>query len=70
MQCVPRCLFELIWKAIYLIGFALPLSRAHQITAAAASDILACLMVVIFLPLIPWRYVFRNYVLARGDRWK
>jgi hypothetical protein len=70
VQMVPLLLFELIWKAIYLIGFALPLWRAHQITAAAAQDIQACLMVVIFLPLIPWRYVFKNYVLARGERWK
>jgi hypothetical protein len=70
VQMVPLLLFELIWKTIYLVGFALPLWRAHQITAAAAADIQACLMVVIFLPLIPWRHVFRNYVLARGERWK
>jgi hypothetical protein len=27
-------------------------------------------MVVIFIPLIPWRYVFAHYVLKHGDRWK
>lgn len=70
VRMVPLLLFELIWKTIYLVGFALPLWRAHQVTAAAAADIRACLMVVIFLPLIPWRQVFRQYVLARGDRWK
>lgn len=67
---VPLLLFELIWKTIYLVGFALPLWRAHQVTAAAAADIQACLMVVIFLPLIPWRHVLRQYILACGDRWK
>jgi hypothetical protein len=70
VQMVPLLLFELIWKAIYLIGFALPLWRSHQVTAAAGADIKACLMVVIFLPLIPWRHVVRNYFVARGDRWK
>lgn len=70
VQMVPLLLFELIWKTIYLVGFALPLWRAHQVTAAAAADIRACLMVVIFLPLIPWRHVYRSYVLAHGDRWK
>lgn len=70
VQMLPLLLFEMIWKAIYLVAFALPLWSAHQITAAAAEDIKAVLMVVIFIPLIPWRYVFANYVLKRGDRWK
>jgi len=70
VQMVPLLLFELIWKAIYLLAFALPLWLAHQVTADAAEDIRACLMVVIFIPLIPWRYVVRHYILGRGDRWK
>ncbi len=70
VQMLPLLLFELIWKAIYLIAFALPLWSAHQITAAAAEDIKGVVMVVIFLPLIPWRYVFAHYVLQRGERWK
>ena len=70
VQMLPLLLFELIWKAIYLIAFALPLWSAHQISAAVAEDIKACLMVVIFIPLIPWRYVFAHYVLKNGDRWK
>ncbi|HTZ96589.1 MAG TPA: hypothetical protein VMB18_09345 [Terriglobales bacterium] len=70
LQTLPLLLFELIWKTIYLIAFALPLWSAHQIDAAVAEDIKAVVMVVIFLPLIPWRYVFTNYVLKRGDRWR
>jgi len=70
VQVLPILLFELIWKAIYLVAFALPLWSAHQITAAAAEDIKAVLMVVIFIPLIPWRYVFAQYVLKHGDRWR
>ena len=69
VQMLPVLLFELTWKAIYLVAFALPL-WAHQINAAVAEDIQAVLMAVIFLPLIPWRYVFANYVLKHGDRWK
>jgi hypothetical protein len=70
VQMLPILLFELTWKAIYLIAFAFPLWSAHQITAAAAEDIKAVLWVVIFIPLIPWRFVFSQYVLKRGDRWK
>jgi len=70
LQMLPILLFELIWKAIYLVAFALPLWSAHQINAATAEDIRAVLMVVIFIPLIPWRYVFSRYALKHGDRWK
>jgi hypothetical protein len=70
VQMIPLLLFELIWKGIYLVAFALPLWSAHQINDAVAADIQSVLMVVIFIPLIPWGYVFRNYIVKRGDRWK
>jgi len=41
---LPCCVRSALWSA-------------HQITDAAAQDIQACLMVIIFIPLIPWRYV-------------
>jgi hypothetical protein len=70
VQMLPLLLFELIWKTIYLLAFALPLWSANQVTAAAAEDIRACLMVVIFIPLISWRYVARHYILEPGNRWR
>jgi hypothetical protein len=70
VQMIPLLIFELTWKVIYLIAFALPLWRAHQITDAVAADIQAVLFVVIFLPLIPWGYVFRNYIAKPGERWR
>ena len=70
VQMIPVLLFELTWKAIYLLFFALPLWQAHQVTAAMAEDIKAVAMVVIFIPLIPWGYVFRNYLMKRGESWK
>lgn len=70
VKMIPIMLFELTWKAVYLIAFALPLWRAHQITPAVAEDLSAVLVVVVFLPLIPWVYVWREYVTARGDRWR
>lgn len=69
VQMLPVLLFEVIWKTIYLIAFALPLWSSHQI-GQAADDVRAVLMVVIFIPLIPWRYAFAHYVMKRGDRWK
>jgi len=70
IQMLPILLFELIWKAIYLLAFALPLWSAHQITPAAAEDIKAVAMVIIFIPVVPWRYVFNQYILKPSERWK
>jgi hypothetical protein len=30
----------------------------------------ACLLVVIVLAVIPWRYVWARYGTERGDRWR
>ncbi|HXT86783.1 MAG TPA: hypothetical protein VN745_07155, partial [Verrucomicrobiae bacterium] len=62
VRMLPLLLFELTWKAIYLLAFALPMWRAHQITPAVASDIKSILMVIIIVPLIPWRFVFAHYI--------
>jgi hypothetical protein len=70
VQMLPVLLFEVVWKAIYLIAFAYPAWSAHQITPAMAEDIKAVSLVVILLPLIPWRYIFTQYVIKLGDRWK
>jgi hypothetical protein len=70
VKMIPILLFEILWKAIYLTFFALPLWRAHQITPAIAADITSIAMVVIFLPLIPWVYVWREYATAPGSRWR
>src|ERR1700733_6525877 len=70
VKMIPLLLFELTWKIIYLTAFALPLWRANQITDAVAADIFSVSVVVIFLPLIPWGYVFREFLMQRGDRWR
>ncbi len=70
LQMLPLLLFELVWKAIYLIAFALPLYLAHGIDGATAEDIRGVLMVVVFIPCVPWRYVFANYVMKPGERWR
>jgi hypothetical protein len=29
-----------------------------------------CVLAVVLIPLIPWRYVLANYVRKPGDRWR
>ena len=69
VQMLPLLLFELSWKAIYLVAFALPLWISNQMTPAIQEDVYSILTVTVLLPLIPWHYVFAHYVAKRGDRW-
>ncbi len=69
LQMLPVLLFELVWKAIWLIGVALPLWSAGLMDADNWETVQECLMGVILLFIIPWPYVLANYVLKRGDRW-
>jgi hypothetical protein len=70
LQMLPLLLFELVWKALWLISVALPLWSAHQINAQMAEAINATLMGVIVPIIIPWPYVYANYIKKPGDRWK
>ncbi|MFI4954029.1 MAG: hypothetical protein ACHP7M_12900 [Burkholderiales bacterium] len=70
LQMLPLLLFELVWKSIWLVVVALPLWSAHQMDAQTSETARACLMGVIIPIVIPWSYVFANYVTRRGDRWR
>jgi hypothetical protein len=71
LKMLPLLLFELLWKSIWLIAVALPLWNAHQIDADTAETVKACLMGIVIVPIVlPWRYLFANFVKAPGDRWK
>lgn len=70
LKMLPLLLFELLWKSIWLVAFALPLWSANQLDATTRETIFACLMGLVIFPLaIPWRYVMANYVRSPGDRW-
>ena len=70
LQMLPVLLFELFWKAIWLVAIALPLWSRHQIDPETAETVKACLVGVVLAPLIiPWPYVWANYVKKSGDRW-
>ena len=70
LQMLPILLFEFVWKAIFLVGFAWPLWSAHRIDDAVAADVNGCFLQAIIIPLIPWRTVFAHYVVRAGDRWR
>ena len=57
-------------KLIWLIVVAWPLWSSGQMDAGTAQTANECLLVAIFLVLIPWPYVLATYVMAPGDRWR
>lgn len=71
LQMLPLILFELLWKSIWLLAVALPLWRAGQLDAANLQTALECLLGVVICPIvIPWGYVWWNYVRKPGERWR
>jgi hypothetical protein len=71
LQMLPVLLFELVWKLIWLISFALPLWSANQVNAETQETVNACLMGIVICPIaIPWPYVFAHYMKKVGDRWR
>jgi hypothetical protein len=71
LEMLPLLLYELVWKAMWLLSVALPLWLGHRIDADTAENVFAIGMGVVLCPLvIPWGYVFRNYLRKAGDRWK
>ena len=69
LQMLPIALFEFGWKTIFLTAFVLPLWLSNQLDAATADSAKECASIFIFLPCIPWRYVWSNYVMKRGEPW-
>jgi hypothetical protein len=70
LQMVPLLLLELAWKTIWVIAYGLPKLAAGPLDPTASANMTGTLVGVILMPLvIPWGYVWRHYVLQRGDRW-
>jgi hypothetical protein len=70
LQMLPLMMFEIIWKGLWLFVVARPLWAAGTMDAATGEMAFACAMVIIFPIVMPWGYVFQNYVARPGDRWR
>ena len=71
LAMLPLLFFELAWKVIWVVLIGLPLWTGDRFDAATRETWYSCLMGVVLVPLvIPWRYVFANYVKAPGNRWR
>lgn len=70
VRMLPLLLFELIWKATWVVAIGLPLRSAGPLEGAFAETWFANLFGLVILPLaIPWGHVYRRYIREPGDRW-
>jgi len=69
LQMLPLLVYELLWKLIWLLGIALPLWLANQVDAETREAFFEIAPIVVLIPIIPWLYIFRNYLAKAGDRW-
>ena len=71
LQMLPLLLFELVWKAIWLLAVGLPLRAAGALEGGHAQTWIDCMVgVVLCLIVIPWGYVFDRYVRQPGESWR
>ena len=69
LAMMPLLIYELLWKMIWLCGIALPLWLANQIDADTRDSFFEIAPIIVIIPLLPWGYIFSNYVKKPGDRW-
>lgn len=71
LKMLPLMLFELLWKLVWVLAFALRMWRDTGLDDYASETLFACLIGVVLVPLVlPWRYLLDQYVRAPGDRWR
>jgi hypothetical protein len=70
LKMLPLLFFEFLWKAIWVLAFALPLWSGGQLDPATRETLIACLIGLVLVPLVmPWGYVLKQYLQVLGDRW-
>ena len=71
LRMLPLLMFEFAWKTIWLLAFGLPQWFSGQQPPTFGEDMFNIALGVVLMPLvIPWGYVWRNYVKAPGERWR
>ena len=71
LKMIPILLFELLWKTIWSVTYALPMWLDGGLSDYASEILFACMVGMILTPLaIPWGYVYRQYIKAPGDSWR
>ncbi len=67
LKMLPILLFELVWKLIWVLGFALPTWASTGLDTYAEETLFACLIGIVLVPIaIPWGYVVSHYLKGKA----
>lgn len=69
LRMLPLLLVELIWKVIWLAAFALPRWLDGTLDEGMRTTIFETGLGAVLILVIPWRYLWANYVARPGDPW-
>ena len=69
LQMIPLLLLELTWKLLWLVAFALPRWVDGTLDEGMRSSVFDTSLGIVLILVIPWRYVWANYVTRPGDPW-
>jgi hypothetical protein len=71
IKMLPLLFFEFLWKAVWVLAFALPQWSAGQLAPDAQQVLINNLLGIVLVPLVmPWGYVFKQFVKTPGDPWR
>jgi hypothetical protein len=71
VRMMPLLIFEFAWKLIWVVAAYLPPYLARSVDPVLADNFIGIFLGVAVVPLVlPWGYVWNNYVLAPSDRWR
>lgn len=71
VRMLPLMIFELAWKLLWALAVWLPATLTHSVNPDISDATFPILFGVVVVPFVlPWGYVWKNYVLAPGDRWR
>ena len=69
LRMLPLLLVELTWKVIWLAAFALPRWLDGTLDEGMRTTVFETSLGAVLILVIPWRYVWANYVIRPGDPW-
>lgn len=70
LEMLPLLMFEFVWKLVWMLAYGLPQWSAGQYPPTFADDFFNIAFGAVLLAVIPWGYVWRNYVQRSGARWR
>jgi hypothetical protein len=71
LKMLPVLVFEWVWKVIWVAAIGYPLWRSGTLDTDHAETLKATFFGVALVPVVlPWRYLWRNYVKAPSERWR